>query len=159
MPSGRSPGLELDPAFPVPVRNHVAQLESRGRLYLPPWLCREAPWLTPEGRSLAVFDEPGLIRLLPWEPDGEAVVIRRRELAAAGNLEAISALQDRYRSIQVPADSRPVLGDAALVHLGLTELRRPYVYIVRFTASVKLMSPRYRNRELARLRPVFESLP
>jgi hypothetical protein len=152
-------GPELDPEIAVPVRHHVAQLESRGRLYLPPWLVGDIDWLKPDQEVLLVFDEPGMIRLLNWGTHKERVVARQRELAAAGNLEAVAALQDRYRLLSIPGDSRPILGEAAMVHLGLTELRHPYIYVVRVIEAIRLMSPRYRNRELSRLRSTFESLP
>ena len=159
MVAGRPPGLELDPDSKAEVRHHTTEIGSRGRIYLPPWLIAELDWLTPASRVLAVFDEPGLIRLLPWSPLGESVVASQKELEAQGDLEAIALLQDRYKAVHMPSDSRPVIGDSALLHLGLTELRRPHVYLTRVGSSFRIMSPRYRNSELARARSGFTSLP
>jgi hypothetical protein len=159
MASGRTPGNEIDPALPLPVRLHTAEIASRGRIYFPPWLITNLDWLKADVRVLVVFDEPGLIRLLPWSPNGEAVVARRGELADSGDLEAIALLQDRYRAVTIPSDFRPIFGDSAIVHLGLMELNRPHVYLSRVDNQFRIMSPRFRNRELARIRSAFASLP
>jgi hypothetical protein len=156
---GRPPGLDLDPESTLPVRQFVAEVGSRGRIYFPPWLIVELNWLSPSSRVLVVLDEPGLIQLFPWTPFADSVLARRRELAAADDLESIASLQDRYRAMNIPADSRPIFGDSAMVHLGVTERRRPYVYLSRVGESFKIMSPQYRNRDLARVRAAFDSLP
>ncbi|MFB6451202.1 hypothetical protein [Bradyrhizobium tunisiense] len=60
---------------------------------------------------LMVLREPGFVRLLPWVPWGEKVLVRCDALAADkltdDNLEALRLLQDSYGRLQVDAEHQP----------------------------------------------------
>jgi hypothetical protein len=159
MTAGRPAGLDLDDDTAVRVHQHVSDIDGRGRVYLPTWLISGLTWIQPNQRVLAVFDEPGLIRLCSWTACSGPVIARRKELAELGDFEGIQLLQDRYRAIRIPGDSRPILGESALVHLGLTDARSPQVYLVRVIESFRITAPAYRDRELARAQSSFASLP
>lgn len=146
IPSGRP----LVPLPEAPVFQELAHIDPHRRLnLLPRWTLR-FDWLKPTKNNpselLMVLREPGFVRLLPWTPWGEQVRLRYEELAAADAsddcLEAMRLLQDSYGRLQVDAEHRPYLGDAALAHLGVSLERgvRSPVYVVVYPNSLGLLS-------------------
>lgn len=164
IPSGR-------PLVPLPeavVFQELAHIDPHRRLnLLPRWSVR-FDWLKPTkgnpAELLMVLREPGFIRLLPWIPWGEQVVHRYQELAADegpdDRLEALRLLQDTYGRLQVDAEHRPYLGDAALAHLGVSLERgvRSPVYVVVYPNCLGLLSVEAREFRL-RHAAVLDGLP
>jgi hypothetical protein len=159
MVAGRPSGLELDTNHPLPVAQHVSDIDVRGRVYVPAWFTAEIAWFRPDIQVLAIFDEPGLIRLCSWAEHSQPVIERRRRLADLGDFEGVRLLEDRYRSVHIPADRRPTLGDAAKLHLGIAEIDKAFVYLIRVEDTLRVISADYRNRDLQRVRGSFAGLP
>jgi hypothetical protein len=150
-PSGRP----LVPPAEAPVFQEVAQVDAYRRLnFLPRWTSRY-DWLkhlkTKPVEVLLIMREPGIVRLLPWLPEGERLQRLYEEVAAQeeaeDQLESLRLIQDGYGRLLIDAEHRPYLGDAALAHLGLPLERgiRSSVYVVLYPRWISIMSQELRN--------------
>lgn len=166
---GRPAGLQLDPDRPGPIAQAVVQGSGRGRFRLPADVVRGATWLgSTEAmvESLVVFEDPGYLVLLPWSPDGDRVIARRRELIASINekseseeIEALRVLEDRYKRVKIGKDLRVTLSPEMLQHLRLQRETAAQVYVVRVQDRIELISPDTRDRRLASGHPALDDLP
>lgn len=155
-PSGRP----IVPLADASVFQEVAQIDAYRRLnFLPRWTSRY-DWLkdlkTKPVEVLLVMREPGVVRLLPWSPEGERVQRLYEEIAAReeadDQLESLRLIQDGYGRLLIDAEHRPYLGDAALAHLGLPLERgtRSSVYVVLYPRCILIMSQSVRNAKIIR---------
>jgi DNA-binding transcriptional regulator/RsmH inhibitor MraZ len=123
----------------------------------------EAPKTQTE--ALAVFNDPGQLLLLPWDPDGEQrVVARRRELteAAAEDPEAIAALQaleNRYERIVIDKEFRITCSSEFLQHLGTRRGISSQVYVVRVQDRIEVLSTNFRDQQLKAGHSALDDLP
>src|SRR6266566_2199829 len=125
----RPPETWVDQNGPAPV--YVAlidvlpsQASARPVVHLPRPGRDCVAWL--EGGSaadaLVELAEPGRIRLLPWQPFGDRLVERRRELSQnpeESQIEELIFLTERYRRVHIDKGGRFPLHDRELFHLGL----------------------------------------
>ncbi len=146
----------------------LAHVEIRGRVNILPRWRKKVVWLASvnkaDTQALMVFEEPGLISIRAWEPDGPRIQQRFAELSASSDADAPQALrliQDRYQRLVIPAQDRPSLGDAALAHLGLRVERgqKSIIYVCVSPEKIELMSPAYRDSKLTEGHPLIDDLP
>lgn len=163
MLTGRPKDQPFDPDEGEPVRQSTANLDHRGRIKIPTRIAEGLNWLA--GReTLAVLSVPGIIRLLPWVPSGEAVLRRRRELAdrtkvEPSTFEILRALEDRYKRFRIPQSVRPTLSNEMILHLGLTPSVPTSIYLWRIADSVELNSSAHRIQHLANEWEELSDLP
>jgi hypothetical protein len=143
----------LDPSNPGPVLQEARLVQSRRRFSVPARLLAGLPGIddSSSGRFLLVLEEPGRLRLLPWSPDGEEALERRRRIAAgdveaAGTLDALRAWDDRYRRLRIDG-GRIDLPLAVVAHLD-SRFRVYGVHVVRYPNGLEIWSAAYRTRRL-----------
>lgn len=153
----RPSGLPIVDGDSAIVSEEIAHVDRRGRInFLPRWRQR-IPWLVSvvkgDVEALMILVEPGLISIRDWAADGPRIQRRYEELANSPDEDAIEALrliQSRYRRLIILQNERTSLGEAALVHLGISIGRdiKPFVYVSTFPNSLELLSPALRNARL-----------
>jgi hypothetical protein len=160
---GRPAGLSLDDDESSPVAQESGVIDSRGRIRIPAWIASDLSWLPaksgPETHALAVFKDPGVIKLLNWDHHSSSVLSRRQYLVEEGDLLALRDLEDCYRKILIPEERRPTLGEGALTHLGLPIGKSSAIYIFRIKDVIELESPTSRDRRLLESSSTFHGLP
>lgn len=168
MAETRPSGRPLVPDDEALVAQHVAEIDSRGRLHvLRRWTQRTnwPPFPTAgDFEILVVLSERGRASLRPWHPGGPKILQRYQELTASEDgpdLEALRRLQDRYARLSLPRERRPHLGDSVLQHLGLPlrrEMSTP-IYVVVLPDRLDLLGPAYRDRVNEQGHPALDGLP
>lgn len=167
MPGGRPSGLPLDSEQPSLVQVASADVDDRGRMTLPAPLARAAAWLhaAKEGQDvLLVLSAPGVIELRPWEPDGEKVIARKRQLE--GKLEkdpsvvdALRILHQRYRRLSIAKGYRTTLPSDLRVHLGVLGPANHSIYVVRTMALLEILTKEVYDKRLAEDHSDLSDLP
>jgi hypothetical protein len=153
MSAGRPKDQPFDPEEKESVRQVVVSLDERGRIKLPVRITESLSWLA-DRDTLAVLSTPGIIRLYPWTPAGEAVLRRRRELLERtkdepSTYEILRALEDRYKRLKIPKSVRPTLTNEMILHLGLAPYVSTSVYLWRIADTVEINSSPHRTQHLA----------
>jgi hypothetical protein len=151
-------GLRLEPSKPAPVAQEAVQLGLRDRLGLPADVARGVSWIEAP-YALGVLDEPGKITLLDWDAESPAVLSARQRLSEERDWATLRLLEDRYRRIELAKDYRITLTVSHMLHLGLAVRASAYVYVCRIGDSIEVMSPRYRDTQLAGGLTAFPDLP
>jgi hypothetical protein len=152
MPKGRPPELVLDPNNPGPAAQAAIALDERGRVQLPRKIIDPLAWISKNSttETLAVFANPGVIRLHSWAKAAPAILEKRQQLIEHSPhedaaLEMLRALEDRYKRFQIPFGARPTLTNEMLVHLGLPLDEPSSVYVWRVNDVLEFNSIEYRN--------------
>jgi hypothetical protein len=161
MKSGRPPGWALDPASLSSVVVEVRELDQkRGRLTLSPRCLAALTWVPATGKLLCllVMEEPGRVRVLPWEPHGLKVVERRRAAAESEEYETILRLDDHYLRSTIVA-GRLVLPELAVTHLQPRRTRSATFYVIAVADGLEIWSVAYRNGRRQTWPDDFEDLP
>ncbi len=156
MANGRPPGLPLDPQNPTSAPQQAVKIGKRNRLVLPQHIAASIPWIKAEGKpidALGIFEAPGKIVLASW--DTAALVLERRtELVEAAKTDVEAAemlrrLEDCYRKVHIQTGLRIVLTTDWFVHLDPERGKLTHVYVARTAGVLQILSPAYRNMELA----------
>jgi len=163
----RPSGYPLIDDESAPVKEEVAVIDERGRLYMQRrWTQRIAWWPTDSTELfsvLMVFVEPGLLSLRDWAADSARIAERYAELAKVAEedaLEAMRLIQDRYRRLPVDKGRRAHMGDAGRAHLGFPLDRgKNTVYVAVFSERIDVFSADYRDSKLAIGSSWIEDLP
>jgi hypothetical protein len=154
--AGRPSGEPLDHEIPGPVAQDVVEVDQRGRVLLSPRIVAEIEWLgnraKGEVQSLAVLDQPMVVRLLSFQEYGNAVLARRRQLISVIDddpdaLETLVLLEDRYHRIKIPHDRRLTLSSQLVAHLEVKP-GESLVYVERLRDEVRLLSPQVRSQRV-----------
>lgn len=151
------------------VFEEVAEVDSYRRINLLPRWTSRFDWLksikTKPVDVLMVFSEPGLLKLMDWEPDGPRLVQLYEEISRDAetdeSLEVERLIRDKYEHLIVNSEHRPYLGDPALSHLGLPIQRgvKSMVYVAIYPRYIAIMSQEYRNQKLVLGNPVLDAFP
>jgi len=160
-------GILLDPGIQGPVDQDVAEIDQRGRLQIPSRLISSITWLKKRETSsdaLVILDEPGRIRLLSWENESTPILTRRKQLIensgeSSEAVEALRLLEDRYKHLIIPKDSRPTLSKEITMHLGIPDDAKAQIYIVRVFEALEILSPQYRNGYRKTISEYLSNLP
>lgn len=162
---GRPPGWMLDHDQPGPVHREALWIDARGRMTIPAVARERTSWLADGGQKLTLFvcEDPGRIKILPWDPYGHRVFQRRRELLTleptSEVLEAILEIEDRYLRQSIETGGRVNLSEMALTHLEIRADLPTYAILVCISDVVEIWSVTYRrNRRKATL-DILDDLP
>jgi hypothetical protein len=125
----RPPVTWVDPEGPGAVYIELIDAQplddaSGPRVYIPRPGRDCVSWLKARSEvdALVELAEPGRIRLLPWQPFGDRVIKRRRELtqdAEESEIEELIFLTERFRRVHIEKSGRFPFHDRELLHLGL----------------------------------------
>lgn len=141
-------------------RHAATELDPRNRLLIPREVWRAAAsFKDHSGDVLAVFDEPGLVRLLPLGGWPEKIEALRRRFEQTSDIEALMTLSDRYRIIQVSAEHRIQMSNEMLLHLKLAASPDRWVYVETLGADIQIASVEYRDARLLRISKRIAELP
>ena len=151
----------------APVREEVAVIDGRGRLYMQRrWTQRISWWPsnpTELFSVLMIFAEPGLLSLRDWVANSAGIAERYAELAELDEedaREAMRLIQDRYRRLPVDKGRRAHIGDAGLAHLGFPlDRAKNTVYVALFADRIDVFSANYRDSKLVESSSWIEDLP
>lgn len=120
-------------------------------------------WLTADAGMDALVElaEPGRIRLLPWQPFGDRVVERRRELSQADEgpeVEELVFLTERFRRVRIEKSGRFPLHDREALHLGLGPSTGWLALLICTRRRLEFWSEGFRQqwRQRTRYRPPWE---
>lgn len=149
---------------------YLTEVDDRGRLHLPLEATRAVTWLKQRDQAvpaLVILKSPGRLRLLSWEPEGSRIQARREALmdridANAGDTEALEILvllEDRYKTLSIPKESRPTLPKEVLLHLNILHSIPCLVYLERYGEVLEVLSPTYRNERLSTYASKLGDLP
>jgi bifunctional DNA-binding transcriptional regulator/antitoxin component of YhaV-PrlF toxin-antitoxin module len=139
------------------VRQEVRAVDDRGRITLPAESAKRFG-----GQVLLVLGEPGRLRLLPWDPHGIAVALRRDDLRSKDPtderiLEALRQIEDRYQHQPLEKEARFTPSSNVRLHLGF-EFGDYYLW--RYPDALEVWSLAYRNaRCSAPLAQELDGLP
>jgi hypothetical protein len=111
--------------------------------------------------ALVELAEPGRIRLLPWQPFGDRLIERRRELsqnAEASDIEELVFLTERFRRVHIERGGRLPFHDRELVHLGLGPSTGWLTLLLCMPQRVEFWNEEFRRqwRQRTRHRPPWE---
>lgn len=135
------------------------RLSEGNRLHVPRALLRLVTWFDGQRNTdiIAELRSPGCVRLLNQEKVQEKIESLRIAIASRIHddpeaLDALFALEDRYRSLTLYADGRARLTEAVLLHLGITPGEFPYLMIQVAPEFIDIMSLMARSERLSRFR-------
>lgn len=152
----RPPPWQLAPAG---VLIELMEAKTRGRLTVSARASSGLPWLAAGVELLGVLEEPGRVRLLPWE-ESAPVRARLEELASATGAEVedeLLLLHDRYQRLALDQDARLDLPAHVASHLQLAE--PAVLFLARHREQVELWGTAYREARLSRAARSFPDLP
>jgi hypothetical protein len=140
-------------------------MDERFRVRVPHAIVATVPWMRSGKEQLELLGElhsPGIVKLVPWSPNGDKVVARKRELdqKLASDPLAVDALRElffRYQRVLVDKEHRITLSPELQVHLAVNQYRG--VYFVRVSDQVEIWSGARREQELLESHPALEDLP
>jgi hypothetical protein len=107
-----------------------------------------AAWLKMGATVLVEIADPGRVRLLPWQPFGEAVVKRRRELAQGADEEErneLILLTERFRRVHIEKNGRFPLQEREQFHLGLGSDTGWMVLVICTAEAIELWNEQFRR--------------
>jgi hypothetical protein len=149
----RNPETWVDPQGPGAVYAELIDLqrvEDGGRRIQIPAPGRQCVrWLKNAAAQSALIElgEPGRVRLHPWEPCGEAVVARQRELGAADGdaMDELLILAERFRRVHIEKNGRLPLHEREQFHLDLSEDTKRQVLLICLPDEIQLWSEEFRR--------------
>jgi hypothetical protein len=152
-----------------PVFQEVAEIDTYRRINLLKRWTRRLDWLaaidTGAAEVLMVLSEPGLLKLMPWKPEGPRLLKLYEEISndpeLEENLETARLIRDKYERLVIDREHRPYLGDSALAHLGIPTERgiKSTIYVAVYPQYIAIMSREYRNNKLALSTPALDNFP
>ena len=112
---------------------------------LPTFIQSQVPWLgkLTEGLQALAILEPGVARILPWDPEGPKLLARRSELIGAGGTESerdLRLLESRFKRLVVSKDHRVRLPDEILLHLQVINDIPTKILCYRVADTIELLS-------------------
>jgi hypothetical protein len=169
MADTRPSGHPLLPNERGPVFQEVSEVDTYRRINLLQRWTSRFHWLenikTKSVDVLMVLAAPGMLKLMPWEPEGPRLLKLHetisQDVASDETLEVVRLIRDKYERLTVDHEHRPYLGDPALAHLGLPLERgvRSIVYVAIYPDYIAILSQDYRNQKLLLSNPLLDSFP
>jgi DNA-binding transcriptional regulator/RsmH inhibitor MraZ len=167
MPPGRRPGRALDPEDSSSIVDvGLAAIDDRGRLTLPSHVVQQLAWAqSAEAQEILLAHvDHGILQVLPWSPFGEQVIQRKKELEESSSrgdapVEALVALNLRYRRAVLEVGRRTTLLPDVRLHLGIEQDRKGSVHVIRIGDRLEILSRTAYDALLFFSHPKIDDLP